>query len=114
MRTPQEYITDMTEDVLSPFMSNIPMASLSANDQFHADVVRMAHSVGVNPESVGFKASMLLASDILDGLAGALENSEVVDKEIGAHFIREGSYRLRLLTLWGQSCKDLTSLDLRS
>src|SRR5205807_6403252 len=102
MRTPDEYITDIVDEVIPSFMSNISPASLSANDQYHADVQRMARSVGVNPDSVGFKASLLLACDVLDGLASSLVRSEVEDREIGAHFIREASSRLRLLSLWGE------------
>lgn len=112
MRTPQEYIEDITDEVLPPFMSNLSPASLSANDQYHAEVQRIARNVGMNPESIGFRASMLVASDLLDGLAASLTQSEVADKEIGAHFIKEASARLRLLTLWGSQCRK-DCLDLR-
>lgn len=113
MRTPQEYIDDVAEDILPPFMNNISASSLSANDQYHAEVQRIARNVGVNPESVGFKASLLVACDLLDGLAASLNDSEVEDKEIGAHFIKEASSRLRLLSLWGTSPCKRDCLDLR-
>lgn len=112
MRTPNEYIEDMTDEVLPRFMQNITISSVSANDQYHAEMQRMARNVGVNPESQGFKASLLLASDLLDGLAASLQNSEVEDKEIGAHFIKEASARLRILSIWGSQCKR-DCLDLR-
>lgn len=113
MRTPQEYIADMTDEVLPRFMSHISASSLSANDQYHAEVQRIARNVGMNPDSIGFKASLLVACDLLDGLAASLTDSEVEDKEIGAHFIREASARLRLLSLWGETCRKRNCLDLR-
>lgn len=113
MRTPQEYIEDMTEEILPSFMSNISSASLAVNDQYHADVQRMARNVGLNPESQGYKACLLLAADVLDGLAASLQESEVEDKETGAYFIREAGARLRLLTVWGSKCQNNPCLDLR-
>lgn len=112
MRTPQEYITDITDEVLPRFMQNLSVGSLSANDQYQAEMQRLARNVGINPESQGFKASLLLASDLLDGLAASLQNSEVEDKETGAFFIREAASRLRILTIWGSECRK-DCLDLR-
>lgn len=112
MRDPQQYIEDMTDEVLPPFMTSISAAALSANDQYHAELERIARNVGLNPQSVGFRASMLVACDLLDGLAASLNDSEVEDKEIGAHFIKEASARLRLLNLWGSECRK-DCLDLR-
>jgi len=113
MRTPQEYVDDMTDEVLPPFMNRIASSSVSSNDQYHAEVMRLARRVGLNPDSLGFKASMLLACDLFDGLASSLQNSEVEDKEIGSHFIREAAARLRVLSLWGSPCNKKDCLDLR-
>lgn len=112
MRTPEQYIEDMTDEVLSRFMRNIPSSAVSANDQYHAEVQRLARNVGVNPESQGFRASLLIACDLLDGLAGSLMESEMEEKETGSHFIKEASARLRILTLWGSQCRK-DCLDLR-
>lgn len=113
MRTPQQYLDDMNEEVLPQFMADISPYSLSLNDQYHADAMRMARNVGLNPESLGFKTSLLLACDLLDGLAGSLLNSEIAEKETGSYFIREAAARLRLLSLWGEQPCNQTSLDLR-
>jgi hypothetical protein len=114
MRTPSEYITDMAEDVLVPFKSDISNASLAANDQYHAEMQRIVRNVGLNPDSLGFKASVLVACDLLDGLANSLLESEVEDNEMGAWFIHEASARLRLLSLWGERpCPKKDCLDLR-
>jgi hypothetical protein len=112
MRTPDQYIEDMTDEVLPRFMQNLSVSSVSANDQYHAEMQRMARNIGVNPESQGFKASLLLASDLLDGLAASLQDSEIEERETGAHFIREASARLRILSIWGSACKK-DCLDLR-
>lgn len=109
MRTPQEYIADMKEEEKS---SNISLPSLAYNDQFHADIKRMAATVGLNADSAGFKASFLLAADLLDHLAGCLEMTDEVDREIGSAYIQDAAVRLRTLSLWGE--KRCHSLDLRS
>jgi len=113
MRTPQEYIADVTDDVLPRFMQNISGHALSANDQYHAEMCRLARNVGMNPESEGFKASLLLASDLIDGLAASLRETELEDKEMGAYYIEQAAARLRLLSLWGSRCRK-DCLDLRS
>jgi len=110
MRTPQQYVNEINEEVLPSFVQDISPSALALNDQYHADMQRMARNVGLNPDSLGYKASLLLACDLLNGLASALYHSEVEGKEIGAHFINEAAARLRILSLWGEQCH---SLDLR-
>lgn len=111
MRTPEEYIADMKSETDLPDFS---ISSIAYNDQLHADVRCMAATVGVNTDSVGFKASMLLACDLLDHLAACLENTDEEDREIGSAYIQDAARRLRTLSLWGELCHKGTCLDLRT
>lgn len=111
MRNPREYVQEMAEEVLSGVRPD--MASLAYNDQFHADVKRMAATVGLDADSMPFKATLLLASDLLDHLAGCLEMTDEVDKEIGSAYISDAADRLRTLSLWGEQCNQ-DCLDLRN
>lgn len=113
MRTPQEYISDMREEVLDTIFPDLLDSSIAYNDQLHADIKRMAKTVGVSADSQGFKASVLLAGDLLDHLAACLEKTDEEDSEIGAFYIREATRRLRLLALWGETACPTDCLDLR-
>lgn len=113
MRNPKQYVQEMADEVLPSTLPHLDPVSVAYNDQLHVDVRRMAKSVGMDAESTTYKAAMLLASDILDHLAGCLEESSEEDKEIGSYFISEASYRLRLLTLWGEQPCKTDCLDLR-
>lgn len=111
MRTPRRYVEDLAEEVLSDLA--VPLHHQAANDQYHAEIKRLARNVGLNPDSPGFKASLLLACDLFDGLAQSLRETENEDREEGAFWIQQASARLRLLSIWGESCHKGTCLDLR-
>lgn len=112
-RTPRQYVDDMVLAANEQDFYSQPAMIIAHYDQFTTALREGARSVGLKTESLGFKASVLLACDVLDHLAESLEQSEESEKEVGSAYIREAATRLRIATLWGESCHKETCLDLR-
>lgn len=114
MSTPQEYVETSMQEAEEYDLFDLTPHGISHYDQLAENLRRGAASVGLNTESVGFKASVLFACEVLDRLASSLEVSEEENREIGSAYIQEAANRLRALSLWGERCQNSQScLDLR-
>lgn len=114
-RTPQEYIDNMKQEAEEYDLFDLTPHGSAHYDQLAMSIKDGAATVGLNTESVGYKASVLFTCDLLDHLANSLESSEEMNREIGAEYLREAANRLRTLSLWGERCQSSkgTCLDLR-
>ena len=113
-RSPQEYISDAAQEAEEYDLFDLSPHGTAHYDQLVMDIRKGAATVGLNTESVGYKASVLFACELLDRLASSLEGSDEEDREIGAHYVSEAANRLRTLSLWGERCNSKgTCLDLR-
>ncbi len=113
MRSPQEYVSDMMREHVEVNAFNLHPATVAHYDQFSTDIKRAAAGVGLNTDSAGYKASVLLTCDLIDHMAQALRKTDEEDRETGACYLEEVARRLRLVSLWGEAeCKE-TCLDLR-
>ena len=113
-RTPREYIDSMLLEAEEYDLFKLTPHGLAHYDQLAQNIKQGAATVGLNTESVGYKASALFVCDLIDHLANSLEESGEDNGEIGASYLREAANRLRTLSLLGERCQNnQTCLDIR-